>query len=707
VNCTVTACGNGITTAAEACDDGDATGGDGCSASCLIEAGFSCLGTPSACSQTAELNCNNAADDDADGMMDCADTDCALGCDPLFGACAAGHSLLVFAGTGLPKPVGAAAAVSSIAVGGGGVVARGAVKLSITHVWDSDLDISIDPPGAPPIDLSSDNGDDGDNYTNTTFNSACATPITSGAPPFSGCFAPESSLGVLFGTPLQGTWTLTANDDYPSADHGSLDAWSVAVCAAPATCGNGVVNAGEACDDGNADNTDACLTTCQLAACGDGFLQAVAGEVCDDGNTATGDCCSPACQPAAGCGVESEPNNTCGQEDGPFVPSPNLSFIGSISPVGDQDFLAFTIPAVATVRIETFTGSMPGACDGGVDTVIQLRGPVCSTVIASDDDSGLNACSDINPAAYPGARQLAPGTYFVRVEDFNNDDPIGAYNVRVSITSLCANGVVEPFEGCDDGGSVSGDGCSATCVVEPNFACNGSPSVCVPACGSGTLESNEECDDGNTMSGDGCSSSCLVEADYQCTVEPPPPSVCSVAETNCGDGSDNDGDGVTDLADTDCDFGNAIAACGAGQALYVYNSVNVPVDVLDTQTSTSAIFATHGGTIARAAVRLSIDHTFDGDLDISLVSPAGTTRDLSSDNGSSGMDYTATIFDNACATAITAGMPPYTGCYTPEQPLTLLNGQNPDGVWLLNVYDDASGDTGAITNWSLALCVTP
>ncbi|HLM73842.1 MAG TPA: proprotein convertase P-domain-containing protein, partial [Polyangiaceae bacterium] len=132
-----------------------------------------------------------------------------------------------------------------------------------------------------------------------------------------------------------------------------------------------------------------------------------------------------------------------------------------------------------------------------------------------------------------------------------------------------------------------------------------------------------------------------------------------------------------------------------------------PVDVLDAQTSTSPIVATHGGTIARAAVRLSIDHTFDGDLDISLVSPAGTTRDLSSDNGSSGPDYTATIFDNACATAITAGMPPYTGCYTPEQPLTLLNGQNPDGVWLLNVYDDASGDTGAITNWSLALCVTP
>ena len=39
-------------------------------------------------------------------------------------------------------------------------------------------------------------------------------------------------------------------------------------------CEDGVVAEGlEACDDGNQDNTDACLTTCQLAACGDGSAQ--------------------------------------------------------------------------------------------------------------------------------------------------------------------------------------------------------------------------------------------------------------------------------------------------------------------------------------------------------------------------------------------------------------------------------------------------
>jgi cysteine-rich repeat protein len=37
-------------------------------------------------------------------------------------------------------------------------------------------------------------------------------------------------------------------------------------------------------------------------------------------------------------------------------------------------------------------------------------------------------------------------------------------------------------------------------------------------CGNGKLEAGEECDDGNTVSGDGCSCTC--------TIEPPPP-VCA------------------------------------------------------------------------------------------------------------------------------------------------------------------------------------
>lgn len=48
-------------------------------------------------------------------------------------------------------------------------------------------------------------------------------------------------------------------------------------------CGDGILNADEECDDGNMDNTDACLTTCTLPSCGDGFVHA-GFEECDEGS---------------------------------------------------------------------------------------------------------------------------------------------------------------------------------------------------------------------------------------------------------------------------------------------------------------------------------------------------------------------------------------------------------------------------------------
>lgn len=46
----VQACGNGNVEGSEQCDDGDVSGGDGCSALCQVESGYSCSGTPSTCS---------------------------------------------------------------------------------------------------------------------------------------------------------------------------------------------------------------------------------------------------------------------------------------------------------------------------------------------------------------------------------------------------------------------------------------------------------------------------------------------------------------------------------------------------------------------------------------------------------------------------------------------------------------------------------
>ncbi|HAN30150.1 MAG TPA: hypothetical protein DCQ06_01000, partial [Myxococcales bacterium] len=59
------------------------------------------------------------------------------------------------------------------------------------------------------------------------------------------------------------------------------------------SCGNGVIEPGEQCDDGNNSNGDGCTSTCQTV-CGD---KIVAGsEQCDDGNTKAGDACDTQCQ---------------------------------------------------------------------------------------------------------------------------------------------------------------------------------------------------------------------------------------------------------------------------------------------------------------------------------------------------------------------------------------------------------------------------
>jgi MYXO-CTERM domain-containing protein len=69
----------------------------------------------------------------------------------------------------------------------------------------------------------------------------------------------------------------------------------------PAFCGDGFAWAGmEACDDGNLDDTDACTTACAAASCGDGYVWA-GMEGCDDGNGDNGDACPVGCEPAS-CG---------------------------------------------------------------------------------------------------------------------------------------------------------------------------------------------------------------------------------------------------------------------------------------------------------------------------------------------------------------------------------------------------------------------
>ncbi len=87
--------------------------------------------------------------------------------------------------------------------------------------------------------------------------------------------------------------------------------WSLSECTSEPYCGDGVLDPGEECDDGNNDNGDGCSDSCSIEPyCGDGILDP--GEECDDGNISNGDGCSDSCsiEPYCGDGVL-DPGEEC------------------------------------------------------------------------------------------------------------------------------------------------------------------------------------------------------------------------------------------------------------------------------------------------------------------------------------------------------------------------------------------------------------
>jgi subtilisin-like proprotein convertase family protein len=146
---------------------------------------------------------------------------------------------------------------------------------------------------------------------------------------------------------------------------------------------------------------------------------------------------------------------------------------------------------------------------------------------------------------------------------------------------------------------------------------------------------------------------------------------------------------------------------GAGYTLtvaqsYLYQSTDVPKAILDYATATSLVSVSGATTtITKVIVRLSLTHTYDGDLTLSVVSPGGTEVVLAARRGGSGDNYTNTVFDDAAAVSIASGTAPFTGTFRPDGLLSSLNGQNANGTWTLKVQDSASPDTGSLTSWSV------
>ncbi len=160
--------------------------------------------------------------------------------------------------------------------------------------------------------------------------------------------------------------------------------------------------------------------------------------------------------------VELEPNDTA---TAAVAATPGTPILGTIS-VGDEDWYAVAVPAGGWIRAFTHDGA--GGCP--FDTRIALTSTDGVTLLQENDDTtGLGRCSLIDPNK-ASARNLAAGTYYVMVRGFSRTTTTGSYELSIEVGSpACANSLLETGEFCDDGNTVSGDGCSATCGLEPIF----------------------------------------------------------------------------------------------------------------------------------------------------------------------------------------------------------------------------------------------
>jgi cysteine-rich repeat protein len=155
-------------------------------------------------------------------------------------------------------------------------------------------------------------------------------------------------------------------------------------------CGDGVLDPGEQCDDGNTNNCDGCSNACTLiTGCGDGVV--CGAEQCDDGNTTSCDGCSATCSIEHGfrCG-DGIVDPACGEQcdpPGPGTPECNYQCqLGPAPPLGTRHFtfggssyssaLGTSVAIAALDGTFDLVGGSPGT-DGVAP--VTLSGPVYYT----------------------------------------------------------------------------------------------------------------------------------------------------------------------------------------------------------------------------------------------------------------------------------------------------------------------------------------
>ncbi len=127
----------------------------------------------------------------------------------------------------------------------------------------------------------------------------------------------------------------------------------------------------------------------------------------------------------------------------------------------------------------------------------------------------------------------------------------------------------------------------------------------------------------------------------------------------------------------------------------------VPLAIDDVSTVSSQIPVSSTSHITDVNVTLNISHTWDSDLDVTLIAPDGTRVVLFQDLGGSSDNFSTTTFDDEAGTQISSGSAPFNGTFRPSGSLSILDGKVGLGNWRLEITDDAGGDEGTLNNWSL------
>ena len=169
---------------------------------------------------------------------------------------------------------------------------------------------------------------------------------------------------------------------------------------------------------------------------------------------------------------------------------------------------------------------------------------------------------------------------------------------------------------------------------------------------------------------------------------------------------DTDEDGVSDKRDIDDDNDGILDQNETKKVNDINGSSGtIPDNGYSDDCLDRTFNISESGSLIDITVTVDIDHTWRGDLVVSLISPDNnTTVDLTSDNGSSADNLKVLFEDNASESIVDDDSDQNSiVARIPEEGLSKLSNTQINGIWTLHMCDDASQDEGTFNEAKLAI----